>query len=193
MDANNNNAQLTTWLEAAARGDQTAFRHLSRALGPRMYGLAARLTNGNSAVAEDIVQEVLIKLWQTAPRWQSGGSVAAFASRLVYTTAMDHHRKHHATVSLDGEDGHYPEFAKPETITSGIAQQQSRTLLLGALAQLPERQQQAVTLAYFHEYRSQDIATTLGTTEKAVESLLVRARKSLAALLPATAANQLNS
>lgn len=193
MDTNNNNDQLTTWLEAAAKGDQTAFRHLAKALGPRMYGLAARLVSGNSAVAEDIVQEVLIKLWQTAPRWQSGGSVAAFASRMVYTTAMDHHRRKPATVSIDAEGAQFPEFAEPETITSGIAQQQSRNQLLGALAQLPERQQQAVTLAYFHEYRSQDIATTLGTTEKAVESLLVRARKSLAALLPASAANHLHS
>lgn len=195
MDApanqNNNNEQLTAWLEAAAKGDASAFRHLAKALGPRMYGLAARLTNGNSATAEDIVQEVLIKLWQTAPRWQPGGSVAAFASRMVYTTAMDHHRRKMATVSIDAAK--FPEFAEPETITGTIAQQQSRSMLLGALAQLPERQQQAVTLAYFHEYKSQDIATTLGTTEKAVESLLVRARKSLAALLPASAANQLNS
>ena len=188
---NNNNDQLTAWLAAAAGGDQTAFRHLATALGPRMYGLAARLVGGNHTIAEDVVQEVLIKLWQTAPRWQSGGSVASFASRMVYTTAMDHHRRNHPSVSLS-DDG-MPDIPEPETITGTIAQSQTRSLLLGALSKLPERQQQAVTLAYFHEYRSQDIATTLGTTEKAVESLLVRARKSLATLLPSGTANQLNS
>jgi RNA polymerase sigma-70 factor (ECF subfamily) len=173
---NNNNEQLTAWLVAAGTGDQKAFRELANTLGPRMYGLAARLSDGSHAVAEDVVQEVLIKLWQQAPRWVSGGSVAAFASRMVYTTAMDHHRRKLPTT----RDGELPDIPEPETIT-------------GALAQLPERQQQAVTLAYFHEYRSQDIATALGTSEKAVESLLVRARKSLATLLPHGAANQLNS
>ncbi|RYG61433.1 MAG: sigma-70 family RNA polymerase sigma factor [Alphaproteobacteria bacterium] len=184
---NNNaadNAQLTTWLQAAAEGDQSAFRHLAQTLGPRMYGLAARLCDGNSAVAQDVVQEVLIKLWQQAPRWQSGGSVAAFASRLVYTTAMDHHRRKGSTISLSADDA--PEIPEPETVTGHIEQTQTRRQLLGALSQLPERQQQAVALAYFHEYRAQDIATALGTTEKAVESLLVRARKSLATLLPAS-------
>jgi RNA polymerase sigma-70 factor (ECF subfamily) len=186
---NNNNEQLTAWLVAAGSGDQKAFRELANTLGPRMYGLAARLSDGSHAVAEDVVQEVLIKLWQQAPRWVSGGSVAAFASRMVYTTAMDHHRRKLPTT----RDGELPEIPEPETITGTIEQQQTRHMLLGALAQLPERQQQAVTLAYFHEYRSQDIATALGTSEKAVESLLVRARKSLATLLPHGAANQLNS
>lgn len=189
----NNNEQLTAWMTQAAAGDQTAFRHLARALGPRMYGLAARLCDGNSATAEDVVQEVLIKLWQSAPRWQPGGSVSAFASRMVYTTAMDYHRRkgptNSHTASLDDEG--MAELGAPETITGNLEQKQTRNLLLGALSQLPERQQEAVTLAYFHEYRAQDIATALGTTEKAVESLLVRARKSLAGLLP-TSMGQLN-
>jgi RNA polymerase sigma-70 factor, ECF subfamily len=181
------NNKLTEWLLKAAQGDQAAFRQLAQALGPRMYGLAARLCDGNAATAEDVVQEVLIKLWQQAPRWQSGGSVAAFASRLVYTASMDfHRRKMPVTYS---EDGEMPEIPEPETITAGIEQKEDRSLLLGALAKLPERQQQAVTLAYFHEYRSQDIASALGTTEKAVESLLVRARKSLASLLPSHMSN----
>jgi RNA polymerase sigma-70 factor (ECF subfamily) len=183
MAAPDNNNELTVWLTRAGQGDQTAFRQLAKALGGRMYGLAARLTDGNSAAAEDVVQEVLIKLWQQAPRWQAGGSVTAFASRLVYTTAMDYHRRKMPVVA-NNEDGEMPEIEQPETITDHIEHQQTRSLLLGALSQLPERQQQAVALAYFHEYRSQDIAATLGTTEKAVESLLVRARKTLATLLP---------
>lgn len=176
------NAELTALMEQTAHGNQQAFRLLARQLGPRMHGLAARLVSGNAAQAEDIVQEALIKLWQQAPKWQSGGSVSAYASRLVYTLAMDHHRRSRPTTSLDDGTLDIPE---PETVTNGIAHQQARHLLLGAMAHLPERQQQAVTLAYFHEYRTAEVATALGTTEKAAESLLVRARKALAELLPA--------
>ncbi len=169
-------------MAATATGSQQAFHTLARQLGPRMHALAARLAGGQAAYAEDIVQEALIKLWQQAPSWQPGGSVAGYASRLVYTTAMDHHRRTRPTTSLDASMMDIPE---PETITGGLVQKQTRSLLLGAMAKLPQRQQQAVALAYFHEYRAQDIATSLGTTEKAVESLLVRARKTLATLLPA--------
>lgn len=183
------NARHNAWMRAAAGGDQTAFRHLAKELGPRMYGLAARLAGGNGAAAEDIVQEVLVKLWQNAPKWQPEGAVEGYASKLVYTTAMDYHRRQKPTQSLDDATMEIP---APETVTDGIAHKQTRSLLLGALAKLPERQQQAVTLAYFHEYRAQDIATTLGTTEKAVESLLVRARRTLAELLPQGSAHYLN-
>lgn len=172
------NARLTLWMEAAGRGDAGAFRLLSRALGPKMYGLAARLVNGNGAAAQDVVQEVLIKLWQQAPKWESGGSVAAYVSRLVYTTAMDHHRRN-GPVSDE-----MPEVGEDETMTGRVYEQEQRRLLLGALKQLPERQQEAVSLAYFHEYRAQDVALAMGTTEKAVESLLVRAKRTLAGLLP---------
>lgn len=172
------NVQLTLWMEAAGRGDAWAFRELSRALGPKMYGLAARLVNGNNATAQDVVQEVLIKLWQQAPKWESGGSVSAYVSRLVYTTAMDHHRRH------GNETDEMPDVGEEETLTGRVFEGEQRRLLLGALQQLPDRQREALSLAYFHEYRAQDVALAMGTTEKAVESLLVRAKRALAGILP---------
>lgn len=172
------NAQLTAWMQAVGNGDQAAFRRLTHALGPRMYGLAARLLGGNGTAGQDVVQEVLIKLWQTAPKWEAGGSVSAYASRLVYTTAMDHHRR---TMPTTDE---MPEMGEDETMTTGVLRREQSKMLLTALQQLPQRQQEAVSLAYFHEYRAQDIASAMGTTEKAVESLLVRAKRTLATLLP---------
>lgn len=172
------NQQLTRWMEAAGTGDARAFAEMARALGPRMYGLAARLLNGNGAAGQDVVQEVLIKLWQHAPKWESGGSVSAYASRLVYTTAMDYHRRHGGTTD------EIPEVGEDETMTGKVYERERRLLLLGALQRLPERQREAVSLAYFHEYRAQDVALAMGTTEKAVESLLVRAKRALADLLP---------
>src|SRR5262245_6239731 len=134
------NAALTALLVASGQGDAKAFRELSRALGPKMYGLAARLMDGNGAHAQDVVQEVLIKLWQTAPRWQPGGKVTAYASQLVYTTAMDFHRR---TVKTTDE---MPELGEDEKVTARIYSREQNGLLMGALAKLPERQQEAVRL-----------------------------------------------
>ncbi len=172
------NAQLTHWLEQCGAGDKTAFRQLARALGQRMFGLALRLTNYDNAAAEDVVQEALIKLWQIAPKWTSGGSVSAYASRLVYTTAMDMHRKKRPTDELS-ED-----FGVAETATEGIVRREQRQGIIAGMKALPQRQQEAVLLSYFHEQSQREVADAMGTTEKAVESLLVRARKTLAVHMP---------
>lgn len=185
------NATLTGWLQRAAEGDQAAFRRLAQALGQRMFALAFRLTGNNHATAEDVVQEALIKLWQTAPHWQPdrghSGSVAAYVSRLVYTTAMDHHRRQSPLTRSATEAGldDLPDIPVPETATARILENEQRQWLIKGLQQLPERQQQAVILSYFHAHRQKDVATALGTTEKAVESLLIRARRTLATLVPA--------
>ena len=67
------NHLLTEYMERAAKGDQRAFQSLAQALGQKIFALSFRLLSGDRAMAEDISQEVLIKLWQYAPKWQSGG------------------------------------------------------------------------------------------------------------------------
>ena len=52
-----------------ARGDERAFRELSRRHLPAMLGLARRIL-GNAADAEDVAQEAMLRVWTHAPRWQ---------------------------------------------------------------------------------------------------------------------------
>jgi RNA polymerase sigma-70 factor, ECF subfamily len=173
------NTALTQLMLASGQGDAAAYRKLAHALGPRMHALAARLLSGDMAGAEDAVQEALIKLWQHAPAFQPTGSVAGYAGRLVYTACMDMHRSRKPT-----EDAAAYVPVEPESTTSGIFQKQQRKSVLEAIGQLPERQAEAVTLSYFHDFQMKEIAATMDTTESAIESLLVRARRTLAATLP---------
>ena len=171
-------AELTDWMQQTARGDQQAFRRLATALGQRMFALACRLLNGNRSLAEDAVQDALIKLWQAAPRWQPTGSVAAYACRITYHCCMDMHRAHKPTLAL--MDDH----VEPETITGELQQNQQQRLLWQAMNRLPERQRHALLLFYFEDNSLRDVAQQMHTTEKAVERLIARARQSLAPLLP---------
>lgn len=173
------NTALTQLMLAAGSGDAVAYRKLAQALGPRMHALAARLLSGDMAAAEDAVQEALIKLWQHAPTFQPTGSVAGYAGRLVYTACMDMHRSRKPTEDVAS---YIP--VESESTTGGIFQKQQRKSVLEAIATLPERQAEAVTLSYFHDFQMKEIAETMATTESAIESLLVRARRTLAATLP---------
>ncbi len=174
------NTHLNHLMERAAKGDQTAFRELSRALGQKIFLMGVRLLNGDRAAAEDIVQTVLIKLWQNAPKWESRGSVSAYVSRMTYSSCMDLHRSKIKTTEL-------PEILPvEETATVMIFEKEKRKILLKMLDQLPERQREAILLTYFHEEKRSDVAKALHTTEKAVEHLVARGIKTLAEIAPAS-------
>ncbi len=173
------NAILTAWMEQVAKGDQTAFRQLTSALGQRIFATAYRLMNGDRAAAEDAVQDVLIKIWQTAPRWQSGGSVSGYVSRLAYTCCIDLHRKKPKSSEILDEA-----MGIEETTTVNLLRKEQKDFLLDAMGHLPERQREAILLTYFHENERREVAKTMATTEKAVEHLIARGLKTLAVHLP---------
>lgn len=175
-----NQIDLNHLMERTAKGDQIAFRELSRALGQRIFLMGVRLLNGDRAAAEDVVQTVLIKLWQNAPKWEVRGSVSAYVSRLTYSSCMDLHRKKVMTVEIP--DSLHVE----ETATVKIFEKEKRKILLKMLEQLPERQKEAILLTYFHEEKRSDVAKALKTTEKAVEHLVARGIKTLGGLVPAS-------
>ncbi len=141
--------------------------------------MAYRLVNGDRAAAEDAVQEVLIKLWQSAPRFKPGGSVISYVSRLTYTSCIDLHRKAKKTTEIMEET-----VAVEETATGQLQRKEQNRILLGSLETLPKRQQEAILLTYFHENERREVARAMATTEKAVEHLIARGLKTLAVQLP---------
>lgn len=173
--------QLTLWLEQTARGDERAFRQLVHALGQRIFALAFRLLQGNRAEAEDVMQDVFIKLWQNAPRWQPGGSVQSWVSRTTYNACMDIHRSpRKRSVELSEE---LPSLE--DSVTDKLNRKEERHLLLKGLKLLPERQQEALLLTYFYENSRKEVAHAMATSEKSVEHLVARGLKTLRARIPA--------
>lgn len=173
------NTELTQLMKQVANGDESAFRTLSQALSQKIFAMAYRFLSGDRASAEDVTQDVLIKLWQYAPRWQAGGSVQAWVSRLTYNASMDIHR------SRKNRSEPIPDnLSVPETAPNILLEKEYRTILLRAIQSLPDRQQEAILLTYFHENSRRDVANTMNTTEKAVEHLVARGLKALEKLIP---------
>lgn len=173
------NAELTRLLKQTAEGDERAFRTLSTALSQKIFAMAYRFLSGDRASAEDVTQDVLIKLWQYAPRWEPGGSVQGWVSRLTYNASMDVHR------ARKNKSDELPEtLSVAESATEAVLNKEYRTVLLQAITHLPERQQEALLLTYFHENSRRDVASAMKTTEKAVEHLVARGLKALEKLIP---------
>src|SRR5215218_9252564 len=79
-------------VEAARRGDHEAFEVLAAAAGDRLYAVA-RLILRSTDLAEDAVQEALVRAWQQLPKLRDPDRFDAWLYRLVVNACADQGRQ----------------------------------------------------------------------------------------------------
>ena len=168
-------------LVAFANGDPDAARDLSARLLPRVLGQAQRLLQ-DRAEAEDVAQEAMLRLWRIAPDWRQGeAQVSTWLYRVTANLCTDRlRRRKRGGVALD-------QIAEPADPAPGAAttlQTDARLRALSdALADLPDRQAQAVSLRHLEGLSNPEIAAIMDISPRAVESLTARGKRALTALL----------
>jgi RNA polymerase sigma-70 factor (ECF subfamily) len=167
-------------LIAFANGNGQAARYLTARLLPRVLSHATRML-GNPSEAEDVAQDAVMRLWRIAPDWrQDEAQVSTWLYRVTANLCTDRLRKRRGAVSLD-------QVAEPlDDSPSVSAQMQTRArmrALSDALAQLPERQAQAVSLRHLEGLSNPDIAQIMDISVRSVESLTARGKRALAELM----------
>lgn len=167
-------------LAAFAAGDRSAAMTLTQRLTPRVMGQAFRML-GNRAEAEDVAQDAMMRLWKIAPDWDAErAQVTTWLYRVVANLCTDRLRKRGRGVALDA-------IEEPSSNAPSVAQtlqDGARTdALRDALADLPERQAQAVSLRHLEELGNPEIATIMDTNVRTVESLIARGKRALIARL----------
>ena len=164
-----------------AAGDAGAAAALIAAHAPRVLSLARRML-GEAAEAEDVAQEAMLRLWRAAPDWRAGeAGVGAWLRRVASNLCLDRLRRRRESLAAEPPDR--PD-ERPAALDR-LAQDERAAALRAALAELPERQRLAIVLRHFEERPNPEIAAILETSVEAVESLLARGRRELAArLLP---------
>jgi len=161
-------------MAATARGDRIAFQALvGRHLG-RSLGLARRLT-GNDADAEEVVQEALLRVWLHAPRWRPLAAFRTWFYRVVVNLCLNRRRRApFAALEAAGD----PPDPSPDALAM-MQRDETVRAVAGAVAALPERQRAALVLTYYDGLGNAEAADVMGLSVAAVESLLVRAKRSL--------------
>lgn len=165
-----------------AAGDQRAFSRLVARHGPRAQALAHRFT-GSATEAEDVVQEAFWRVWRSAARWTPGGAqLSTWLHRIVVNLCVDRSRRQRIRNWLPFADAFDPPSDEPDPEHS-LGDRDEVAAVRADILKLPERQRAALLLSADGERSNADIAMVLKTTEKAVESMLVRARRTLRARL----------
>lgn len=161
-------------MRRVAAGEQAAFHQLARRYAARAAGLARRVT-GSETDAEDIVQEALLRIWANAPRWRPVAAFRTWFYRIVLNLCLNRQRRA-PFVPLDSTGDVRDPAPDPD---EQMERDQAARQLAAAIAGLPERQRVALTLTYGEGLSNAESAAIIGTSVSGVETLLVRARRSL--------------
>ena len=157
-----------------AKGDERAFRALVPRYAARAIGLARR-TTGSDADAEEIVQEAFLRVWVSAPRWRPQAAFRTWFYRIVFNLALNRRRRAPFLPLAEAGDPPDPAAGAGER----MERDESDRAVAAAIATLPERQRAAIVLTYDGELTNVEVASVLGTSVSSIESLLVRAKRTL--------------
>ena len=144
----------------------------------------------NPADVEDVIQEVLVRVWRHGPELRDQERFGAWLMRLVFTAAADHFRKRATLREVSGEAPGGAEGAGPssEGWTDDSGEPLEATLadiLRPFVNELPPRHRDVIVLSELQGLSHAAIADRLSLSLTAVKSRVQRGRKQLRAALEA--------
>jgi len=129
---------------------------------------------GNSADAEDIVQDFFLKIWSNAEIWQPQAKFKTWLFRVLFNAVTDYWRKQKKHSELDDElSDHLP------SALDILIKTEAEQAIKIALDHLPYKQRAVLVLCYYENFSNAEAAEILFTTTGAVQALLFRARNNL--------------
>ncbi len=180
-----------------ARGDRAAFRELVETHKKKVYFLALDMV-GNPVDAEDVSQEVFLKVFRSFDTFHREAKLGSWLYRITYNACIDHLRKRAATPepmedeALEAGFRSHPQISGPRASTDpAVAAErgQLRERIERALEVVSPREKAVFLLRHYEDLALGDIADALGLSVGSVKSYLFRAvRKLRKELLPAGAA-----
>jgi RNA polymerase sigma-70 factor (ECF subfamily) len=174
-------------VERCLAGDEAAWEDLVRTQTRRVYSLCYRFT-GKDSEAQDLTQEVFLRLFRTLKSFRSGeGSFVIWLTRLTRNLLIDHYRRTRMERSTDSIEEQLPmleEQAALSARTDGmLAGREASEVLQSALQKLSPELRETVILRDLEEMEYREIAQSLSVPEGTVKSRLNRGRAELARIL----------
>jgi RNA polymerase sigma-70 factor (ECF subfamily) len=170
-----NNREL---LKDIASGNAPALRALYGRISDRVYNTALSYVQ-NEADAQEITQDVFTKVWRSAGSFKAESQVTTWVYRITVNTSLTALKKRERRgmfSALSAREKEVPDFHHPNAV---MESRETNRALFAAIYRLPDRQKTAFVLSYVEELPRQQVAEIMNMSLKAVESLLMRAKKGL--------------
>ncbi len=177
------NALDVSLMARAGAGDHEAFRLLVERHQHAVVGTVAKML-GNPKDAEDIAQQVFLRLWRSAPQYRPEAKFTTFlftiTRNLVFNESRRKSRRKEISIEEREESSHttlvVEKGGQPD---EKVLRAELETAVNRAIDALPEAQRMAVVLRRYENMPYEEIARILEVSLPAVKSLLFRARTTL--------------
>lgn len=176
------------WMLELQRGDTEAFERIVQEYQHLVHHLCFRFT-GRRDLVEDLAQEVFLRVYRARERYRPEAKFRTWVFRIVYNLCINETkaRRTKRLPSLEAPMGGEEDLTlrnivgDPEGLRppEEVVREEAKARLRRALAELPPQQRAAMTLYQYRGLSLREIADAMGTSEKAVKSLLARARENL--------------
>ena len=178
----NEPASDTDLIARMAKGDQRAMPVLFARHRTRVHRFVLRRVRSDG-LAEDIVNETFLAVWQQAGRFEGGSSVTTWMLSIAHNKAVSALRKRREETLEEGvaeaiaDGGDSPETSLAKVGKAGV--------LRACLDRLPDEQRMVMDLVYYHEQSVKEVAEVLAIPEATVKTRMFYARKKLSDMLKA--------
>ena len=169
-------------LEAAREGDGEAFASLVRRFERPVYHLVLRMVR-RAAVAEDLAQDVFIRLWRHLGDLESADVLPGWLRRVAVNSVIDYWRKEDARRRNLAVLREHPVARRVVRPSSRMETDEGVDAVQAALARLPAKLRSVLVLRAVESMSYEQLADTLGISTSAVRSRLFRAREEMQHLL----------
>ena len=156
-----------------AEGDEKAFGELLRRHQDAVYAFACRMV-GDPQEAEDVAQETFLRLYRASGRFRPEASLRTYLLRITKNICIDHFRRKQPELMDE-----LPDQPAPETPLDLLEGAIAMDRLEKSIDRLPVNQRTALLLRHTEQLSYNGIAEVMDLSVSAVESLLVRARRTV--------------
>ena len=152
--------ELSGLIGQAARGDSGAFEAVCRHIAPPVFGMVRSVVRDLSQ-SEEVAQEVLVEVWQSASRFdRKRGSAMAWVMTIAHRRAVDRVRSEHRLAERELRATSFA-VAYDDVVEEAEASL-DRERVRRCLRSLTELQREAITLAYYGGHTHRQVAELLG-------------------------------
>ncbi len=171
-------------MERVKQGDTDALSDLIEAHQHRVIGTVAKML-GDDGDAEDIAQQVFIRVWKSAARYEPTAKFTTWLFKITRNLVFNElrRRKRHPAQSLDDTSEDRQPLQAPDpgakAPDESLLNEEMQVAIQQAIDALPEVQRMAIILRRYDDVPYEEIGEVLGLSVQAVKSVLFRARTEL--------------
>jgi RNA polymerase sigma-70 factor (ECF subfamily) len=176
---------LAALVERCRCGDMDAFEQVVAETQSGVYNLAYSVL-GNHEEAEDVTQEVYVRVWRALPAFRGEARFTTWLYRIAVNSSLSRRRKLGERVD-EVEDDRVLERIESSAVDPTVAaiEDERNRVLWAAVMRLPEKYQVVINLFYRQQLTYEEMAEVLAMPLGTIKAQLNRARRALAGMLRA--------